>query len=116
MEVRAKVVMRRPEFTENKDKALVNWEPSIVEQFRPPKVVDKPDEFEIKNFEKDVESVTSFHDRLVHSSQEEAHKSFLQAVLRSLDDGHVGMYSRYHSYAAYTLGYSHDETIRLAYM
>jgi RNA-dependent RNA polymerase len=108
--------MHRPEFTGNKDKALVNWEPSIVEQFRPPKVVDKPGDFEIKNFEKDVESVTSFHDRLARSTPEEVHRSFLQAVLRSLDDDHVGMYSCFHSYAVYTMGYFHDETIRLAHM
>ena len=116
MEVRAKVVMHHPEFTGNKDKALVNWEPSIVEQFRPPKVIDKPGDFDIINFEKDVESVTTFHDRLARATPEEVHKSFLQAVLRSLDDGHVGKYSRFHSYAAYTMGYSHDETIRLAHM
>ncbi|KAI0249507.1 RNA dependent RNA polymerase-domain-containing protein [Lactifluus subvellereus] len=98
------------------DKAIVNWEPSIVEQFVPPQVVDKPGDLEEQYFEEHVESVTSFHSHLARSIPDKAHKLFLRAVLRSLEDGNVGKYSRFHAYAAYTKGYSHPDTIRLAYM
>jgi RNA-dependent RNA polymerase len=100
----------------SKDKAIVNWAPFIVEQFRPHQVVDKPGGFEERNFEEHVESVTSFHNRLAGSTPDKVHKSFLQAILRSLDNGNVGTYSKFHQYAAYTKGYSDPETIRLAYM
>jgi hypothetical protein len=99
-----------------KDKAIINWEPSIVEQFVPPQVVDKPGRLEEQCFEEHVESVTSFHNHLARSTPDEAHKLVLRAVLRSLEDGKVGMYSKFHTNAVYTKGYSHPDTIRLAYM
>jgi RNA-dependent RNA polymerase len=116
MEVRVKLILHRPEFTGCKDKAIVNWEPSIVEQFRAPRVVDQPDDFEEQYFEKHVESVLSFHSRIARSTPEEAHKSFLRAILRSLEDDNIAKYSTYHKCAAYSKGYSHPETIRLAHM
>jgi RNA-dependent RNA polymerase len=116
MEVRVRLILHRPEFTGFKDKAIVNWAPSIVDQFQPPRVVDKPDGLEEQNFEKDVESVTSFHSRLACSTRGEAHKLFLRAILRSLDDDNIAKYSAFHKCAAYSKGYSHPETIRLAYM
>jgi hypothetical protein len=97
---------------------MVNWEPSIVEQFKQPKVVDKPHDLEDTYFEEHVERVDSFHEHHhdAGSSPGEVQSSLLSAMLRSLDDANVGMYNKYHAYAAYTKGYSHAETIRLAYM
>jgi len=82
----------------------------------PPQVVDKPGGLEEQYFEEHVESVTSFHSHLARSNPDDAHKLCLRAVLRSLEDGNVGKYSRFHANAVYTKGYSHPETIRLAYM
>jgi RNA-dependent RNA polymerase len=95
---------------------MVNWTPSVVEQFNQPNVVDKPDGLESNNFESHIELVSSFYTHYQNSTPDEVQKYFLTASLRSLDDGHVGQYSNCHWHAAYTKGYSHPETIRLAYM
>src|SRR6266700_7965599 len=95
---------------------MVNWTPSVVEQFNQPHVIDKPDGLESKNFEGHIELVSSLYNRHQHSTPHDFQQSFLTALLRSLDDSHVGQYSNYHWYAAYTKGYSHPETIRLAYV
>jgi RNA-dependent RNA polymerase len=95
---------------------MVNWSPSVVEKFKQPNVVDKPDGLEGRYFEAHVEQVKSFCVRHQHSNPDELQRSFLTALLRSLDNEHVGKYSGYHSYATYTKGYSDPETIRLAYM
>jgi hypothetical protein len=95
---------------------MVNWAPSVVEKFKQPNVVDKPDGLERKYFEEHVELVKSFLVHHRHSQFAEGQKSFLIALLRSLDDEHVGKYSGFHSYATYKNGYSDPETVRLAYM
>jgi RNA-dependent RNA polymerase len=95
---------------------MVNWAPSVVEKFKQPDVVDKPDGLEEKNFEDHIELVSSFHTHHANSTPEKVQTSFLTALLRSLDNQYVGKYSNFHSYALYKLGYSHPDTIRLAYM
>ena len=95
---------------------MVNWTSSVVERFKQPNVVDKPDGLEGKNFEGHIEHVSSFYADHQNSTPEKVQSSFLTALLRSLDNEHVGQYSVYHDYATYTKGYSHPETIRLAYM
>jgi hypothetical protein len=103
-------------FTCGKDTVMINWTPSVVEQFNQPNVVDKPDGLESKNFEGHIEHVSSFYTHHQNSTPDNVQRSFLTALLRSLDDDHVGQYNNYYWYAAYTKGYSHPETIRLAYM
>ncbi len=95
---------------------MVNWAPPVVEKFKPPNVVDKPDGLESENFEGHIEHVGSFYDRHRHSNPDDVQRSFLVALLRSLENEHVGQYSNYHDYAAYKKGYSDPETIRLAFM
>lgn len=95
---------------------MVIWTPSVVENFKQTKVIDKPDGLERKNFEDHIELVSTFHTHHQNSTPEKVQSSFLTALLRSLENEHVGQYSNYHSYAAYKKGYSHPETIRLAYM
>jgi RNA-dependent RNA polymerase len=116
MEVRPEGHFFQPETYMEKDMVMVYWEPSIVEKFKQPKVVDKPCGLEEKYFEEHVERVTSFHDRHAKSSPGEVQRSLLSAMLRSLDNANVGSYNKYHAYAVYTQGYSDPETIRLAYM
>ncbi|KAI0271441.1 RNA dependent RNA polymerase-domain-containing protein [Gloeopeniophorella convolvens] len=98
------------------DTVMVNWETSIVNGFKQPRTIDKPDDLEDKNFEKMVEDVKSFHNRLSTSTSREVHQSFLRVLLRGLGNGKIGRYSKFHDYATYVMGYSHVETIRLAYM
>ncbi|KAH9176853.1 RNA dependent RNA polymerase-domain-containing protein [Lactarius sanguifluus] len=100
------------------DTVMVNWAPSIVEKYTNPEFIDKPDDFEKKNFEGTVERVKSFVDRLglSQTTSQGDHKFFLEAMLQGLGNSKVGMYSKYHDIATYTKGYSDPETIRLAYM
>jgi len=95
---------------------MVNWAPSVVETFNQPNVVDKPDGLENENFEAHIEQVGSFLKDHHDSTPGKVQELFLTALLRSLDNGYFGQYSNYHGEAAYTKGYSHPETIRLAYM
>ena len=95
---------------------MVNWAPPVVENFKPPNVVDKPDDLETMYFEKHIEHVKSFCIHHQDSELDKVQSLFLTALLRSLDNELVGKYSNYHSYATYTKGYSDPETIRLAYM
>ncbi|KAI0307660.1 RNA dependent RNA polymerase-domain-containing protein [Multifurca ochricompacta] len=98
------------------DTVMVNWNPSIVEQFQQPKVVDMPGGFQMNNFEEHVESVKSFCDRLSHSAPDKAPELFSREILNSSADSKVGKYSRFHQFAVYTMGYSDSNTVRLAYM
>jgi hypothetical protein len=95
---------------------MVTWAPSVVEKFNQPNVVDKPDGLESENFEAHIEQVGSFFKDNLNSIPGDVQELFLTALLRSLENGYVGQYSHYHGEAAYTKGYSHPETIRLAYM
>ncbi|KAH9043657.1 RNA dependent RNA polymerase-domain-containing protein [Lactarius pseudohatsudake] len=98
------------------DTVMVNWAPSIVGKYTNPEFIDKPDDFEKKNFEGTVERVKSFVDRLSQPTSHGDHKFFLEAMLQGLGNSKVGKYSKYHDIATYTKGYSDPETIRLAYM
>ncbi|KAI0005558.1 RNA dependent RNA polymerase-domain-containing protein [Russula compacta] len=106
----------RPDY--DGDTVMVNWAPSVVEKFKPSKVVEKPDGFEKKYFVEHVERVQNFCDFHRHSNSDKTQiqKSLLLVMLRGLDEAYVGNYSKFHSYAVYTKGYSDKETIRLAYM
>lgn len=97
---------------------MVNWTPSVVEKFKPSKVVGKPEGLEKKYFAEHVERVQDFCDLHGHSNSDKAQnqRSLLLAMLRGLDEAYVGNYSKFHSYAVYTKGYADEETIRLAYM
>jgi RNA-dependent RNA polymerase len=95
---------------------MVNWAPSIVEQYKNSEIVKKPDGFEERNLKGTVEKVKSFEDRLSQPTPNGDHKFFMEAMLQGLGNSKLGRYSRYHEYATYTKGYSHPETVRLAYM
>jgi len=95
---------------------MVNWAPSIVEQYKNLEIVNKPDGFEQSNFMGTVKKVTSFVDRLSQPTLQEDHKFFFEAMLQGIGNSKLGKYSRYHGFATYTKGYSHPETVRLAYM
>ncbi|KAI9445364.1 RNA dependent RNA polymerase-domain-containing protein [Lactarius indigo] len=88
------------------DTVMVNWAPSIVEQYTNPEFIDKPDDFEKRNFEGTVERVKSFVDRLSQPTSHGDHKFFLEAMLKGLGNSKVGMYSKYHDIATYTMGFT----------
>ena len=84
-------------------------EPPVHYSEHPPNIND--------HFKHDKENVTMFLARVapnddtakIHALQE-----YLLGAVR--DTSVVGKYSNFHGTATYTLGYTHPETIRLAYM
>lgn len=99
------------------DKAIAIWEPAIVTSFKnAPLCHSLPPEDLLSNFNKDSCAVADLvQEHGLHPSMVEARiQSFLLGGLQS--NTQVGRYSNFHDVAVYTLGYSHMETIRLAYM
>ncbi|KAJ7170306.1 RNA dependent RNA polymerase-domain-containing protein [Mycena crocata] len=100
------------------DKALLIWDPEFVNTFH-----SAPAHFSVEpesiadSFCKINESVKMFCERTIHSSPEEQIQEMQHYLLGSLHDvTKVGKYSNWHLNAIYSLGYTHPETIRLAYM
>ena len=102
------------------DKVTVIWQPEIVEFFRnaDPSFADPPKDIQDK-FVKNTETVDEFLQRVPSdSANTKARTREIQRyTLGALKDWSiVGKYSKMHDYAVYMLGYSHEESIRLAYM
>ena len=102
------------------DKVTVIWQPEIVEFFRnaDPSFADPPKGIQDK-FVKNTETVDEFLRRVPsNSANTKTHTREIQKyTLGALKDWSiVGKYSKMHDYAVYMLGYSHEESIRLAYM
>lgn len=61
--------------------------------------------------------VTTFLEKIEKFSEGEKIRAFQGHLLGSIRNmSVVGKYSTFHDIATYTLGYSHPDTIRLAYM
>nr|GAT59926.1 predicted protein [Mycena chlorophos] len=100
------------------DVALVIWEPSLVSDFKnaPNHYSEEPaaigNAFSPKN-----ETVAQFLERTKDMTADQVlreQQAYLLSAIR--DVAIVGQYSTWHLNAIYTLGYRHEETIRLAYM
>jgi hypothetical protein len=100
------------------DKAIAVWQPSIVSHFNNAdlKYSHPPDNLS-ENFHKNTLRVDDFLEQHQGSQLDDLIprlQSFLLGGLRDISS--VGKYSNLHDVAVYTLGYAHNETIRLAYM
>ena len=100
------------------DKGLVIFQPEVVEAFKESPLHYSEPPPDIKSyFKRENEEVVAFLARVaslddtskIHKLQE-----YLLGAIR--DTSVVGKYSNFHETATYTLGYTHKETIRLAYM
>ncbi|KAG0708740.1 RNA dependent RNA polymerase-domain-containing protein [Suillus ampliporus] len=101
------------------DKAIAIWQPSIVSHFNNAdlRYSYPPVNFLEKNFHKNTLRVDEFleqHQGMKIDDFIPHLQSFLLGGLRDISS--VGRYSNLHDLAVYTLGYGHDDTIRLAYM
>lgn len=101
------------------DKGLVIFQPEVVEAFKEPSLhySNQEQDFIEKYFKRDEDDVATFLAQV--ASWDDAAKNYkLQEYLLGAvrDTSVVGKYSNFHGAATYTLGYTHPETIRLAYM
>jgi hypothetical protein len=96
------------------DQAWVIFDDAIVSKFDNSAMghyADEPDDLS-----------TNFMSGVIKISQHLESNNPLQQQLQpcllgtSYNPNHVGMYSKYHALATYTLGYGHETTKRLAYM
>ena len=90
----------------------------MVEAFKePPLHYSKPPPDINENFKRDNEEVVNFRARVDPLDDAAKIYEFQEHLLTAVrDTSVVGKYSKFHDAAIYTLGYTHPETIRLAYM
>jgi len=68
-------------------------------------------------FSRENIEVTTFQENIKSTSTDNQIRQFQKHLLGAvLNTAVVGKYSTFHEIAIYTLGYTHPETIRLAYM
>jgi RNA-dependent RNA polymerase len=100
------------------DKGLVIFQPEVVEAFKePPLHYSEQPAYIDEYFKRDKNDVDKYLARV--DPMDDAFKIYeLQEYLLGAvrDTSVVGKYSNFHLNATYTLGYTHPETIRLAYM
>ena len=99
------------------DTAMLTWKPEIVSAFRPPKLEDVPPKFLAENFDKQIEMVESFVNKISGMEEAEAEREMHRVFVNSLlHDARTGIYSNFHNVSLYERGYSDRETVRLAHM
>ena len=100
------------------DKGLVIFQPEVVKAFKEPPLHYSLAPKDIKEyFERDNEDVVTFLARLPVDDDVKKVYELQEYLLGAVRDSSVvGKYSNFHGAATYTLGYTHRETIRLAYM
>ena len=100
------------------DKGLVIFQPELVEAFKesPLHYSEEPADIK-KNFKRENVEVVTFLQKVAHLDDAAKIYRLQEYLLGAVrDTSVVGKYSTFHDVATYTLGYTHHETIRLAYM
>ncbi|KAJ6539428.1 RNA dependent RNA polymerase-domain-containing protein [Mycena capillaripes] len=100
------------------DKGLVIWQPELVDPFNnaPLHFSEEPPEV-ASSFSPKNETVEEFFERTRSQTAAQQLREMQHYLLSAIRDlAVVGKYSNWHINATYTLGYTHPETIRLAYM
>ena len=100
------------------DKGLVIFQPEVVEAFKePPLHYSEPPSGIKSYFKRENEEVATFLTKVAHLDDTAKIYKLQEYLLGAVrDTSVVGKYSKFHETAIYTLGYTHPETIRLAYM
>lgn len=94
---------------------MVNWCKPLVEQFKGSPLCTAPANLSTF-FEREVECVTDFDDRVSLLKPKEAQQALQKVLLLGLAETRVGLYSKYHDAAVYESGYGSQKAIHLAYM
>ncbi|KAH8119803.1 RNA dependent RNA polymerase-domain-containing protein [Phellopilus nigrolimitatus] len=97
------------------DTVTIIAEPKIVDAFENSRIVDPPSDLR-SGFEREIEEVSAFISRVADLPALLKERELLKKLLSGLSDSKVGLYSKFHDNAAYSLGYDSPEAIRLAYM
>ncbi|KAF5358800.1 hypothetical protein D9758_008586 [Tetrapyrgos nigripes] len=96
------------------DTVFVTWHKDIVTQFQGERLIPPPKDLE-DDFERQVEQVSSFIERLAELPIKERQIAFQQKYLSGMAHFNVGLYSVFHDVAVRTKGYKDEDAIRLAY-
>lgn len=94
---------------------MLNWCKPLVEQFTGSPLCKGPSNLS-EFFERKVEHVRDFDNRISNLPIKEAQQAFQEMFLLGLAETRVGLYSKYHDVAVYRVGYGSQEAIHLAYM
>ncbi|KAG1851192.1 RNA dependent RNA polymerase-domain-containing protein [Suillus tomentosus] len=97
------------------DTVTLVWSKQLVENFNTAPLCMAPAGLS-NNFEREVEHVEKFNERISNLSPKEAQTAFQKALLLGLADTKIGLYSKFHDLAVYERGYASVAAIRLAYM
>ncbi|OAX39662.1 hypothetical protein K503DRAFT_716030 [Rhizopogon vinicolor AM-OR11-026] len=97
------------------DTVVLVWSKRIVETFRTAPLCEAPSSLS-DNFEREVEHIVDFDQRVSRLSAKEAQIAFQKVLLLGLAEKNVGLYSSFHDLAVYECGYASPKAIRLAYM
>jgi RNA-dependent RNA polymerase len=94
--------------------ALV-WSKNLVENFNTAPLCETP--VNLRNdFEREVEHLLDFDQRVSKLSDKEAQTAFQKVLLLGLAETKRGLYSGFHDAAVYRDGYDSAAAVRLAYM
>ena len=98
------------------DELLVILDKLIVNSFKNQPLTAMPPGLMESDFEREVESVPNFCSRALSLADKASQKAFQEVLLLNLNVSQVGLYSTFHENATWKYGYSHPQTVRLAYM
>ncbi|KAF5352350.1 hypothetical protein D9756_006189 [Leucocoprinus leucothites] len=98
------------------DELFIIREAELVEPFQNKPFVAGPPDLLEKNFQKHVETVSQFCERVKFLPPAKSQSELQKALLLSLSGDRKGLYSKFHDNAIEKYGYNSREAIRLAYM
>ncbi|KAG2075104.1 hypothetical protein BDR04DRAFT_1091949 [Suillus decipiens] len=97
------------------DTVVLVWSKSLVGNFNTAPLCETP--VDLRNdFEREVEHLLDFDQRVSKLSDKEAQTAFQRVLLLGLAETKRGLYSGFHDAAVYQHGYDSTTAIRLAYM
>ncbi|KAG2154648.1 RNA dependent RNA polymerase-domain-containing protein [Suillus clintonianus] len=97
------------------DTVVLTWSKNLVENFNTTPLCEEP--VDLRNdFEREVEHLVDFDQRVSKLSDKEAQTAFQKVLLLGLADTKRGLYSHFHDAAVYYYGYPSATAVRLAYM
>ncbi|KAG1730698.1 RNA dependent RNA polymerase-domain-containing protein [Suillus paluster] len=97
------------------DTVTLVWSKNLVENFNTSPLCEAPVSLS-NDFEREVEHIVDFDQRVSKLSAKEAQTAFQKVLLLGLAETKVGLYSKFHDLAVYERGYASATAIRLAYM